>query len=332
MIFGAKGDRFDLILNSLFFRGSSTNKISIRDYQLLSKENRGLAIPLNLGFSAKGYPLVGTTPEYFESRNITLASGTLPLRNGEVTLGNSCAKKLGLNTGGFILTDQVNLYDLSASYPIRLKVSGVLEKSNTADDEALFVNLQSSWIIEGIGHGHIKLDENTSKENVLSESKSSITANSSLENYIEITDLNIDQFHFHQEKQNLPISSVLIFPSNFKDRTILKGKYNQHLSLQPLIPSETANEILNVIFKIENLLNASFILSGLAATLFLITLILLSLQLRKNEFKTLHLIGCDRLTVIFLYIGELMILITMSLILAFVSAVTLKNVLVSLII
>ena len=329
---GAKGDRFDLILNSLFFRGSSTNKISIRDYQLLSKENRGLAVPLNLGFSAKEFPLVGTTPEYFEARNLLIKSGTLPLRNGEVTLGYSCAKKLGLDTGGFILTDQVNLYDLSASYPIRLKISGVLEKSNTADDEALFVNLQSSWIIEGIGHGHIKLDENTSKENVLSESKTSITANSSLENYIEITDLNINQFHFHEEKHNLPISSVLIFSSNFKDRTILKGKYNQHLRLQPLIPSETANEILNVIFKIENLLNASFILSGLAATLFLITLILLSLQLRKNEFKTLHLIGCDRLTVFFLYIGELIILITMSFILAFVSAVTLKKVLVSLII
>ena len=142
----------------------------------------------------------------------------------------------------------------------------------------------------------------------------------------------ISTLNSHKEKQNLPISSVLIFSSNFKDRTILKGKYNQHLSLQPLIPSETANEILNVIFKIENLLNASFILSGLAATLFLITLILLSLQLRKNEFKTLHLIGCDRLTVFFLYIGELIILITMSFILAFVSAVTLKKVLVSLII
>ena len=304
----------------------------MRDYQNLRHENRGLAIPLNLGFSAKDYPIVGTIPEYFKSRNLKLESGTLPLRNGEVTIGNSCAQKLGLNQGDFILTDQVNLYDLSASYPIKLKISGVLENSKTADDEALFVNLQSSWIIEGIGHGHIKLDKKTSKENVLSSTDSSITANASLENYIEINNLNIDQFHFHEEKQNLPISSVLLFPNNFKDKTILKGNYNNHLTLQSLIPTEIADEIINVIFKMKKLLNASFILSGIAAALFLISLLLISIQLRKKEFKTLHLIGCDRLTVIFLYFGELMTLIVISLLLSATCAVTLKSLLVGLIV
>ncbi len=332
LIFGAKGDRFDLAINSLFFRGAPSSQISMLEYKRVKNENRGSIVPIILGFTAKEYPVVGTTTEYFLERNLASKSGTLPLVLGDVTLGYLCAKKLNLKEGDHILTDQVNLYNLSANNPVKLNITGILKESKSADDETLFVNLQTSWLLSGIGHGHVKIDDKTSSESILSKNKSSITANASLENYIEVTDENINSFHFHKEQESLPISSLLAFPRNIKDETILKGNYINNKTIQSIRPREIVNELLEFVFKIKRFLNTSFILTGIAALLFLLALILLSIQTRKREIKTLFLIGCDRKTLALLFIGELVILSSMALLVSIITAYALKGLAIGLIV
>ena len=54
------------------------------------------------------------------------------------------------------MSDPLNVFDLSGTYPLKMRVVGVLEKSGSADDDAVFVDLHTEWIISGIGHGHQK--------------------------------------------------------------------------------------------------------------------------------------------------------------------------------
>ena len=115
LVVGAKGDRFDLVLKSLYFSGDVPESVSYADFEALDAEGRGLAIPMHLGFTARGHQLVATTPDYHEFRGLRPASGTLPLLIGDAVLGHEAATMLGLGVGDTLPTDQVNLYDLSAS-------------------------------------------------------------------------------------------------------------------------------------------------------------------------------------------------------------------------
>ncbi len=320
LLFGPRGDRFDLTINSLFFRGDHSSELSMADFQLLSEENRGIMVPVSLGFTARKFPVIGTTVDYFTVRNITPKLGTIPLMLGEAVLGSECAKSLAVQIGGHILTDQVNLYDLSASYPLKLKVVGVLNQTNSADDNVIFTSIGTSWVISGLGHGHESIDQETENDKLLSKTKKQITANASIEQFIEINESNINEFHFHSDPALLPITSIIAFPKSKKDGTILKAKYLRHQKIQPLEPNKVIGELLDVVIRLKRLFDSSYALTTLAAVLFLTAVILLSLQTRKRETKALFLMGCSRGTICMIFSAEIMILCIFSILFALLGA------------
>ena len=316
LLFGPKGDRFDLTINSLFFRGDHSSELSMADLTLLTEENRGIMVPLRLGFSARNLPVIGTNADYFTTRSITAELGTVPLMLGEATLGSKCAKSLNAQIGDHILTDQVNLYDLSASYPLKLKVVGFLNQTNSADDNAIFTSIETAWVISGLGHGHESIDDETKTDKLLSKTKKQITANASIEQFIEINESNMHQFHFHSDPALLPLTSIIGFPKSRKDGTILKTKYLHHQKIQALEPSKVIGELLDVVIRLKRLFDSSYVITALAASLFLTAIVLLSLQTRKRELKTLFLMGCSRDTICMIFSVEIMILCIFSILFA----------------
>ena len=320
LLFGPKGDRFDLTISTLFFRGDPLSQLSMADFQLLDEEKRGLAVPLSLGFTARKFPVVGTTVDYFIARNIVTKAGTVPLTLGDAVLGNECATTLNAQIGDHILTDQVNLYDLSANYPLKLKIVGILGQTKSADDNAIFPSMGTAWVISGLGHGHEPLNEETANDKLLGKTKKQITANASIEQFIEINKTNINEFHFHSDLARLPVSSIIVFPKSPKDGTILKAKYLKHQKIQPLEPNKVIDELLDVVIRLKRLFDSSYAITALASVLFLTALILLSLQTRKRESKALFLMGCSRGTICMLFSAEIIILCIFSTLFALVGA------------
>ena len=49
---------------------------------------------------------------------------------------------------------------------------------------------------------------------------------------IQLAEKNINEFHFHSDPTQLPVTSILAFPKSKKDGTILKAKYLQHEQIQ----------------------------------------------------------------------------------------------------
>lgn len=313
LVLGAKGDRYDLVLKSLYFSGPLESPLNAKEVSEIKN-----AIPLHLQFTAGGAPLVGTNLSYFKFRHLTPATGTLPLRLGDVILGSAVAKRLNLTPGDHLLTDQASLFNIAATYPLKMRITGVLKETNTPDDDAAFTDIKTTWTVAGIGHGHSDLEK--SPEDVLTKNGTTLQASPAILQYNEITPENIGSFHFHGSETTYPVSSAIITPDTPKATTLLKGKFSTSETRQILVPNLVIAELLGVVFKIKRFLDRASWLVYAAAGLFTTLVVLLSLRLRQNEWRILTRIGCARNTIVKLQLQELGILLITGIVIAMFAA------------
>ena len=209
-------------------------------------------------------------------------------------VGRRVAESEGLTVGSILLSDVENLYDIGASYPLKLKVTGILEPQGNPDDEAVFVDLKTAWIIEGIGHGHLDVDEDTDDALVLERRDGHVSTNAAVVEYTEITPENVDRFHFHGDPASFPVVAIVIVPTDDKSRTILRSRYRHLAGVQVLEPAVALRELMEIVFQVKRFFDANFAVIGLTTSLLLILVLWLTRQLRAREFQTLHRIGCGR--------------------------------------
>jgi putative ABC transport system permease protein len=132
---------------------------------------------------------------------------------GECVVGSQVADELGLAPGDQLLTDRENILDIAGLYPLKMNVVGVLAPSRTADDQAVFIDLKTAWVIQGLGHGHQDLSQETDESKLLSRDEKSIVASAAVLPYTEITESNLDSFHFHGELDEFPLTSNSCHPA-----------------------------------------------------------------------------------------------------------------------
>ena len=325
LVVGAKGNRYDLVMKSLYFTKHGPEMIAMDAVDSINESSRANAIPLHASFSAKKHPVVGISFDYFEFRGLKTETGRLPARLGQAVLGQDVALRTGLGPGDTILTDQTNFYNLAATYPLKLHITGVLEASDSPDDRAIFVDIKTAWVIDGIGHGHTDLVKTKDSSLILKKNAKQVVASAAVNQYQEITDENIDGFHFHGDSAKFPITAVIVLPSSQKSATILKGRYDQSPNRQMVVPREVVAELMGIVFEIKKFFNANFVLVGFGTFLFIILVVMLSLRIRKREMQTLFRIGCSRMIVLQLQVCELSLILMMSVTISTLIIVTLSK-------
>jgi putative ABC transport system permease protein len=272
-----------------------------------------MPIPLYIRFQARGFPIVGTSLDYFEFRQLELAQGTMFTTLGQCIIGSDVAEKLDLKAGDYIVSSPENLFDIAGVYPLKMKISGVLAPANSADDQAVFVDIMTAWVIHGLGHGHKDVTKTTDSSVILKQDKSNVTANAKLMQYTEITEDNIESFHLHGDPADFPLTAVLTIPYDEKSSTILQGRYlKKDTSYQIVQPKEVVDTLMANIFKIRNVLDAVIILVGSATLLALVLVFSLSLRLREREIDVIFKLGCSRATTARLLGAEIFIIILVS--------------------
>ncbi len=316
LLIGARGSRFDLAFHALYFRGKVPAGLRMAESNRILESDLAVPTPLHVRFTAKGYPVVGTTLEYFDERGLRAGAGTLPVRLGDCVLGSGVAAALDLGPGDRLISDPENVFDLAGQYPLNMRVSGVLAQTAGPDDGAVFVALETAWVIEGLGHGHEDLAE-ADDSVVLDRDDETIVANAALPQYQEITEENVESFHFHGDPDEFPVTAILAWPRDEKSETILRGRYvGNDTSAQALVPLEVVEELFGLVFRIKRFFDAQAALVAVSTTLFLALVVLLSLRLRLEERRTMHKIGCSRATVIGLHVMELGMILGVSIVLA----------------
>ncbi len=294
LVAGAPGSRLDLILHALYFRGKPARDLTMGDVAEINRSGLALGIPILQKHSARGFPIVGTSLEYFDFRGLRLAQGGGLTRVGDCVLGAFVAEKLGLKPGDKLMSDPENVFDLAGSYPINLHVQGVLAPAGSADDGAIFADYKTEWIILGLMHGH--QDVATADPNLLlGREAGNVTASAAVLPFQEVTDDNIILFHTHGDEAAFPVSAIIVVPRDTKSATILRGRYEDpKATVQLLEPTRVISETLDLVFRVKRFFDAQALLVGVATALLLSLVVLLSLRLRRGEMETMFKIGCAR--------------------------------------
>ncbi len=306
LLLGVKGSDYDLTMHGLYFRSGIQDHFAVKAWHDLLNKNRGVSAPITSHFTAQSQPIVGTSLEYFEARNLRLSQGKMFRHLGQCVLGAKAASQLGATPGTSIMSDPENVFHLAGAYPLKMQVAGILERNHTPDDEAVFVDLKTHWILEGLGHGHedvTALDKSNGK--ILDRTEKTVTASSAIIPYLEINESNQDSFHFHAEQETLPITAVLIWPKDTKSATLLLGEYNTASGeLQLIKPIDVVESMLKWVFRVKAFMDANFVLVGLSVGGMAAMILLLSLRLRKEEFQTFNCLGCSRTLILRLVLIE----------------------------
>lgn len=321
-VVGAPGNRFDLVLKTLYFQGATLDPVYWSEVEELWESGMATPIPLELSYTARGFPIVGTTFEYFEFRALAPAQGTLPARIGHCVLGAQVAAQLGLGPGDTLMSDQKALYDITQTYPLLMDVCGVLAPTGTADDRAVFVDVKTTWIIAGISHGHEDVTALDDPNLIVARDEREVVTNTSIYEFTRITPENIHTFHTHAPPSQLPLSAVIVLPDGLptdtKAATILGARYNHDplRRARMLDPAEVVRELMERVVEIQRVFNACFALVAVSTGLFLVLVVLLSQRLRQREMETMYRLGCARAMTFRLQAGELGLILIASVALA----------------
>ncbi len=320
LIIGVPGSRIDLVLHGLYFQSALPQRLTMEGAYYVRDTGFASAIPLHVRFRTQelpntaAAPIVGTTLEYFEFRRLEVIQGQPITRLGDCVLGARFAQQSGLKPGDRLLSSPRNAFDLAGDYPLNMRITGVLNSSWSPDDDAVFVDLRTAWIIEGIGHGHQTLSGESKEQLLESDDSDTLQANASVLPYTQITDENESSFHFHGDDADFPVSEVIAVPKDRQSQTLLLGRYSSVRGSSAICvkPQQVVHQLLAMVFRIEQLFRIAAGLSAIVTTVLLGLVIFLSVRLRAPEMRTMQRIGSARGTIALLVGLEIILMLIVA--------------------
>lgn len=310
LLLGAAGSPLELTFHALYFSNPAQPDFPLKDVRNAAGE-LAQCIPLDARFQARRHPIVGTDMDYFAFRSLRLKDGRWPAILGECVLGSRVAAQTGLSAGDTLITTPQQMFDLAGTYPLKLRVTGVLAPASSPDDGVVFVDLKTVWAIQGIAHGH--QDARPADSTVLSANGNSLTLNASVREFTEITPENLASFHFHGDPAEFPVTSAILIPRDEKAETILLGRFSPGSARQIVRPSDVLAELFATVFQVRDVAVAALSAVAAASLLIAALVFLLSHRLRRSEFSTLANLGASRASLGVLTLFETATVLLMSL-------------------
>ena len=154
IIIGPSGSATQLAMNTMFFTDKPLGTLS---YDVVEElENSGLVnsvIPFSMGDSFNSAPIVGTSAELLEDK--PLKSGAMFEAPLEAVVGWETARQYNLKPGDTIITSHGLDADGASHGEHPLTITGILARTNTAYDNAVFTPVSTLWAL----HDHEEHEE-----------------------------------------------------------------------------------------------------------------------------------------------------------------------------
>jgi putative ABC transport system permease protein len=297
LVIGARGSATDLTLSALYFKPPAGSSVPLSEATRVTETGLGVGIPLYLRFEAGGQRIVGTTLDYVSFRGLRLARGRWMGLVGECVLGAEAAESLGATEGQHLLSSAGSAFDVAGSFPLEMTVVGVLEPTGTPDDEAVFVDVKTTWTIAGFAHAHQDVSQaRVGDPGVLAkDADGNVVASAAVLSYTRITPENAGSFHIHGDPGALPVDAVLVAPRSPKAGVLLQGRYQeQDADVQLVAPAQVIEELLATVFSVRDFVLLGSIGLGLATLMTASLVFALSIRLRRREIETIRKIGGSR--------------------------------------
>lgn len=308
LVLGTKGSALELTLNALYFRRHGMETVPAGQLDVLRATRLAEAIPLHVQFYSQGAPIVGTSLDYFSFRKLHIAEGRMLTRLGDCVVGAKLARARGLHPGGHLFSSPEQVFDIAGAYPLKMRITAVLEESNSADDDAVFVDVKTTWLIAGIAHGHENAAKISDQNSVLEKREDHVAVTNAVRMFTEVTDENFSSFHFHGDPETFPLTAILALPVDEKSQAILLGRVQKSTDgVQLVRPTEQMDALLASLFQTQRLALALLVVLGVAVFLIAALVFALSFKMRRREFATLEEIGVARGTLLLVKIFEIVI-------------------------
>lgn len=297
MIVGAPSGQLNLLLYSVFRMGSPTNNIDYKSYKTL--KNSSLvewAVPISLGDSHRGFRVMGTNNSYFEyfkygsKQPLTFEQGQPFEALFEAVIGADVAKNLNYKIGdNIVIAHGIGNTSFKHHDKTPFTIKGILKPTGTPVDKTIHVSLNA---IEAI---HLS----PAKQNQLLKSGTSVNTEPD------------------------SITAVMLgLKSKFTTFKLQRDINNYKVDrLMAVLPGVAMTELWQMMATVENLLRVISILVLVSSLFGLSTMLLASMQQRKNEIAVLRVLGAGPSVIFSLVLVEALILV----VLACVSAVALLS-------
>jgi len=288
LIVGARTGSTNLLLYSVFRIGHATHNVSWQSYEKI-KKHRAVkwAIPLSLGDSHKGFPVLGTTADYFKhyqfgkKQHLTFAQGHAFEKQFDIVLGAAIAKKLGYRLNDEIVVSHGagnTSFHHHDEHPFT--VVGILKPTGTPLDKTLHLPLSAIDTIHNTGHHAHHSHEHDS--DLIGEPKKITAFLLGLKSRIAVLTL--------QRSINTDV------------------KLTKNEALLAIIPGLTLRQLWEMLSMVEQVLlviSGFVVVSGLLGML---TSLLTSLNQRRRELAILRSLGARPWQIAMLLVSESVLL------------------------
>lgn len=298
LLLGQAGSPLELVFNGLYFTKPQVATLPLREVDAVAETGFARVIPIYARYTAGAHRIVGTSLDYFDFRRLEVKEGRQLLRLGECVVGAAVAEKNGLEPGDAVISTPGTLFDLAGVYPLKMTVVGVLAPAASPDDKAIFVDLKTAWIIEGLGHGHDNTDELDEDQKIapLTPEDTAVRLNASVVEYNEITPENAERFHFHGDTADYPVTAAIVIPPDERNQALIKGRYTKMGGPQLVSPAGEMDELFATVFGVQRFVLGLLLAIGLATLAIGALVFLLSYRVREEEFRHLRHLGADLAT------------------------------------
>lgn len=152
IIIGPSGSATQLAMNTMFFTDKPLGTIpySIID-DLNASGQVNAAIPFSMGDSFNAAPIVGTDPALLSDK--ALSQGAMFAQPLEAVVGADVARTYDLHPGDELITSHGLNHTGAAHAEHPLRVVGILKRTDTAYDNAVFTPVATVWALHGHGDG-----------------------------------------------------------------------------------------------------------------------------------------------------------------------------------
>ncbi len=291
MIVGAKGGQLELVLNAVYYLGQPAGTMPESYYKEFTEGEFALdvetAIPICIGHAYKDteFLVVGTIPEMFEElryrddkkyefvegRNFDAAE---PF---EAVIGHTAALKTRLKVGDTFENPHHGSSGTDED-PIEFTVVGILARTGTPNDKAMFINREGFYRIHS---GHATEDPDAHAGH--------------------------DHGHSHGS-DGRTVSAVLLCVDPLKQQ-VLKRQINDGSAAQAVYPSAVISEFLETIVgNVQWILLIMAVLIVVVAGLGIMVSIYNSMSDRRHEIAIMRALGAGRVTVMLVILLESILL------------------------
>jgi putative ABC transport system permease protein len=291
LIVGGRTGSTQLLLSSVFHIGNLTNTVSWDAYQYLQNlPGVTWSVPLAMGDSLRGFPVVATSRDYFQyfrygqQQPLTLTTGRIFNAYQETVLGAEVAARLTLKVG-----DQVTVAHGSGGPSFSdhddhpFIVSGILQRTGTPVDQALYIALEGLGLVHG--------------------------------EYISSTTKHAEEHQHEHEHQSAPppvytLSAVLLGLQSKPLALRLQRDINGYRPepMTAIMPGVALQEFWRTMQLFERALFGISVLVVITGLIGMLTMLLASLRERRREMAILRAVGAGPLQIFSLLVSEALLL------------------------